>query len=61
MHWNKIFTGETTGLGIMPECDGCGSHVTENYYRVFAVDGDLPACIHCASNREAREAGLRQQ
>lgn len=40
----------------MPTCDGCGAHLTERYVRVFGVEGDVPACIHCSTNRDAREA-----
>ncbi|WP_419894495.1 DUF7563 family protein [Natrinema thermotolerans] len=46
----------------MPECDGCGAHVTPDYHRVFSTpDGDLPVCINCTSNREAREAAKDNQ
>ncbi|MFB6146151.1 MAG: hypothetical protein ABEJ08_00505 [Halobacteriaceae archaeon] len=47
----------------MPECQNCGSFVTEQYVRVFAPDGhDQPrVCPHCedvirdgAEIREAR-------
>ncbi|QLG49108.1 DUF7563 family protein [Natrinema halophilum] len=42
----------------MPECAGCGAHVTSDYHRVFSArDGELKACINCSSNRVARDAG----
>jgi hypothetical protein len=33
----------------MPECENCGSHVTDRYARVFTPDEvDAPrACPHC--------------
>lgn len=32
----------------MPECDNCGSHVTDRYKRVFAAnDGTIHACSNC--------------
>lgn len=40
----------------MPQCDNCGAHLTPEYVRVFGVDGEVPACLHCTTNTEAREA-----
>jgi hypothetical protein len=31
----------------MHECTQCGSDVTDQYWRVFAVDGKLHGCLHC--------------
>ncbi|MFB6232735.1 MAG: hypothetical protein ABEH61_00605 [Haloarculaceae archaeon] len=31
----------------MNECDRCGSEVSDQYWRVFAVDGALHGCLHC--------------
>jgi len=31
----------------MPECDQCGAHVSPDYWRVFAVDGELHGCLSC--------------
>lgn len=31
----------------MYECDGCGADVSQQYWRVFAVDGTLHGCLHC--------------
>jgi len=47
----------------MPECDHCGSHVSDDFVRVFASrDGQIGGCPHCkdrtlGSNgyREAKE------
>ncbi len=46
----------------MPECQNCGSFVTEAYVRVFAPDGveDPRACLECEDkirdNGKIREA-----
>lgn len=29
-------------------CDNCDGFVTDAYYRVFSVDGVLPACPECS-------------
>lgn len=31
----------------MPECDNCGAHVSTAWARVFAVDGEVRACLEC--------------
>lgn len=28
-------------------CDNCGGHVTDDYYRVFSVDGVVEVCPFC--------------
>ncbi|WP_438267665.1 DUF7563 family protein [Halorussus limi] len=33
----------------MMECDYCGSPVTDEFHRVFEVDGRLLACIECCT------------
>jgi len=35
----------------MAECE-CGNHVSEDYYRVFSIDGELPHCPDCSTLRE---------
>ena len=49
---------EQTSMGpTMPECSNCGTHVTEQYMRVFADNtGTLHACPNCRSQR-ARLSG----
>ncbi|SFL54572.1 hypothetical protein SAMN04487950_4156 [Halogranum rubrum] len=50
----------------MPECQNCGSFVTENYVRVFAPNGaEHPrVCPHCEDKlrdgAEIREARSRR-
>ncbi|WP_425504256.1 DUF7563 family protein [Saliphagus infecundisoli] len=40
----------------MPNCENCGSHVTEQYARVFAGnDGTLHACPNCRSQTDIFE------
>ncbi|WP_455363929.1 DUF7563 family protein [Natronococcus wangiae] len=40
-------------LPAMPECSNCGSHVTEQYKRVFADNtGTLYACPNCRDQHE---------
>ncbi|WP_449272223.1 DUF7563 family protein [Halorussus halobius] len=35
----------------MPECDHCGSHVSDKFARVFADEGGrLKACPSCSAN-----------
>ena len=29
------------------ECENCGAHVSQCYYRVLAVDGEVRACPNC--------------
>lgn len=31
----------------MPLCDNCGSHVSDDYFRVCSIDGIVPACPQC--------------
>jgi len=31
----------------MPECENCESHVTEDYARVFGIDGVVEVCPFC--------------
>jgi len=40
----------------MPECQNCGSHLTPEYVRVFGMEGEVSVCLHCTTNKEAREA-----
>jgi len=40
----------------MPECDNCGSHVTDQYKRVFADNqGVLHACSSCRTQMDMFE------
>lgn len=32
------------------ECQGCGSHVSKQFVRVFGVDGGVDACPECAGH-----------
>lgn len=42
----------------MPECDGCGSHVSTRFVRVFASnDGVVEGCPQCMSNADLFEGG----
>jgi hypothetical protein len=35
----------------MPSCDHCGTHVSEDFARVFADErGRIEACPNCAAN-----------
>lgn len=31
----------------MPSCDACGAHVSGDFYRVWAIDGELQGCPEC--------------
>ena len=31
----------------MPYCQNCESHVTEDYVRVFGIDGEVNSCPSC--------------
>lgn len=45
----------------MPECDNCGSHVSERFVRVFAdTDGRLEACPNCSSNAGIAQSSLER-
>lgn len=45
----------------MPECQECGNHVSENFIRVFGVDGEVHGCPECKSQSSTREfAGLER-
>lgn len=39
----------THPVSTMHECTQCGAEVTERYWRVFSVEGDLHGCLHCES------------
>lgn len=42
----------------MPECDGCGSHVSTQFIRVFASnDGEVQGCPRCMSNADMFDGG----
>lgn len=58
---SRRFNALRGGGEPMPECDGCGAHVTPDYWRVFSAGGELAACVHCSSRREAREAVLKSE
>ncbi|WP_443984560.1 DUF7563 family protein [Halorientalis marina] len=47
----------------MPECDNCGSHVTENYVRVFVPSGvDRPkACPSCPDMKRDGSGRAREK
>lgn len=46
----------------MPQCDGCGNHVTADFHRVFAAnDGTLhgcPECMNMTDIKDGKVAGL---
>jgi hypothetical protein len=43
----------------MPECQECGAHVTQDFVRVFGVEGKVYGCTECKSQSSTREfAGL---
>ena len=54
-------TDEMTATG-MPECQNCGSHVTDVYVRVFTPDSiDEPrVCPNCEDMTRSRE-GVREK
>jgi len=35
------------GCRTLPECSHCGSAVSTDYIRVFAVDGEVDVCPRC--------------
>ena len=45
----------------MPSCDHCGSHVSDNFARVFAdKEGRLLACPNCSANAGIAEVARRR-
>lgn len=47
------------GETIMPKCQGCGSHVSQKFVRVFGVDGEVQGCQECQGQSNGRAfAGL---
>lgn len=45
----------------MPECQNCGNFVTQDFVRVFGVDGKVEGCTECKSQGDARRfAGLNE-
>jgi hypothetical protein len=43
----------------MPECDYCGSYVSNDFARVFAnTRGQILACLACAANAGIAEVAL---
>lgn len=42
----------------MPECQGCGAHVSTRFARVMGDNnGEVHACLNCSSNALGSEAG----
>lgn len=40
----------------MPACDGCGSHVSTQFLKVFGKnDGTVEGCPRCMTNRELHD------
>lgn len=40
----------------MPECENCGSHVTNDFHRVFSDNnGVLHGCIECMTGSDLKE------
>lgn len=44
----------------MPQCEHCGSHVSDDFHRVFAVDGDVEGCPHCKDQTLAADGTYRE-
>lgn len=45
----------------MPECNHCGSHVSDRFARVFADEkGRLHACTSCAANAGIAEIAKKR-
>lgn len=42
----------------MPECSNCGEHVSPEYFRVYAVDGELVDCLHCTGVSVGERLGV---
>lgn len=38
----------------MPECQGCGGHVSDHFVRVMGHEGVAFACPNCANHGELR-------
>ncbi|WP_425498434.1 DUF7563 family protein [Natrinema soli] len=36
----------------MPECDECGGFVTQDFIRVFGIEGEVHGCPNCMTRRE---------
>lgn len=36
----------------MPQCQGCGGHITNDFVRVFGVDGEVQNCPDCSTFNE---------
>jgi len=42
----------------MRECQNCGNHVSEQFARVFSIDGTVRACIECKTNRQVLDVAV---
>lgn len=40
----------------MANCQNCGSHVSNDFVRVFGIDGDVHGCPSCRTFRDLQEA-----
>lgn len=36
----------------MPECAECGKYVTQDFVRVFGIEGEVHGCPDCMTQRE---------
>lgn len=46
----------------MSKCQNCGSHVSDDFYRVFSDDeGQVRACPNCAPNSGIAETSISRK
>jgi len=58
--WNPNRKQPDSAANTTRSCDNCGAHVTANYYRVFAVDGDLHCCPECEGLTRGNDGRARE-
>jgi len=42
-----VSTSNSIDVTRMHQCDQCGGEVTDQYWRVFSVEGVLHGCLNC--------------
>ncbi len=45
----------------MPHCRDCGGYVTQDFIRVFGIDGSVSGCPNCTTYRELNNGGAADE